>query len=44
MGLGKDSSNAGLQLLRQGADGVLSNDKPFTNTFPYAALPNSGNP
>jgi len=44
MGLGTDTTNAGLQLLRFGADGVLNNDKPFTNTFPYAALPNSGNP
>ena len=44
MGLGVDSSNAALQLLRQGADGVEHNDKAFSNTFPYAALPNSGNP
>jgi hypothetical protein len=44
MGLGKDSANAGLQLLRFGADGVENNDKAFSNTFPYAALPNSGNP
>jgi hypothetical protein len=44
MGLGTDTTNAGLQLLRFGADGVLNNDKPFTDTFPYAALPNSGNP
>ena len=44
MGLGMDTTNAGLQLLRQGADGVLNNDKPFTDTFPYAAAPNSGNP
>jgi hypothetical protein len=44
MGLGTDSSNAALQLLRQGADGVEHNDKAFSNTFPYAALPNAGNP
>src|SRR4051794_13822723 len=44
MGLGTDSSNAALQLLRQGADGVEHNDKAFSASFPYAALPNSGNP
>ena len=44
MRLGTDSANAALQLLRQGADGVEHNDKAFSNTFPYAALPNSGNP
>ena len=28
----------------QGADGVLRNDRMFTDAFPYQAGPNSGNP
>jgi Domain of unknown function (DUF4331) len=44
MGTNGTVTGSTLDLLAKGADGVQTNDKAFSDTFPFAALPNSGNP